>query len=1027
MSRTLTDPSGGNTINRVLPIYNGGSEEITAPDALLAFNGVPASEYNQPNGVASLNSQGKLPFNILPDSVSSSVSVIGPTLLYLGSKGEWTITNYDNRIQYTVIASAGFITRSDDIVYFTAPLTPQVVTINIGDKAFEVTIDDTFVNKPTILSPTEGMINAGSGLKVVSDTIDVVGLAISKSLRFKGVNSYLSRTFGTTNKNTHTFSFSVKRAALSTSQFIFGWSNGSSSSFAIRFDSANKLEFWNFNSTYLARKLTTQTFTDISAWLNILVVIDTTNATAEDRVRIYLDNIRITAFDVNVNPAQNQDLFASVNEYGIGRSAGTNSDYFSGYISNFSFVEGQALDPSNFGYQDADLGIWLPKPYTGSYGQNGFYLDFKDSSTLFDLGRDKSGRGNNWTCNNISLTAGQTYDVTDDSPFKRYSIFNAAAGPSLEYRAAGMEATANLSAGAWYRTAVSDFVIPSTGKYYWEMTEYGSSSGDDAVFGLLSTDVLPSAYIYVGGGVGSYGCYIIRSAGGTATWMADGVQIGDMGSVLPELAGTVVGPAVGFAFDADNNKIELFVNGLSRGVRTISASQSGKLRPAVSIYIGNVIFNAGQRPFSYEPPVGYQGLYTPQIHQSTDWQLSDDAGFSNILQESLSDTVNLESWSVSGLSLDTDYYLRCRYTGSLYGTSEWSDTAHVHTRQSWLPINEMQILTASDKAASDYFGFSVALSADGSRLAVGAYQKTVTGTTAAGQVYIYTRSGSTWILETTIAASDKAVSDGFGSSVSFNAAGDRLAIGAQLKDPSGVSNAGKVYTYTRSGSVWSPETTITAPSLYANGYFGSSVSFDSEASRLVIGEYGKNAGGAAFSGQIYIYTRAGSVYTLESQLSASDFAANDSYGVSVALDGSGSRLAVGAYGKDDTYTDTGKVYIYTRSGTAWTLEVTITASDKIAGDQFGTSVCFNTDATILAIGAFNKDVSGLTDSGKVYIYTRSGSAWTLEAEISASDKATTDWFGYGVSLSADGSLLAIGAPSRISNGITDSGAVYIFQ
>ena len=329
----------------------------------------------------------------------------------------------------------------------------------------------------------------------------------------------------------------------------------------------------------------------------------------------------------------------------------------------------------------------------------------------------------------------------------------------------------------------------------------------------------------------------------------------------------------------------------------------------------------------------------------------------------------MTSWYGTDLQVSKDYYIRCRYNGSLYGTSEWSDFKHFTTKAQFLPTTELTILTASDKAVNNYFGVSVALTADGTRMAIGSTGKDISGISDAGQVYIYTRTGSVWTEEATITASDKAVSDQFGRSVSLSSDGTRLAIGAQGKTVSGITVAGKVYVYTRSGSVWTEEATITA----------------------------------------------------------SDKAASDLFGTSVALDSTGTRMAIGAYGKDVSgIIDAGKVYIYTRSGSVWTEEATITASDKEASDLFGTSVALTADGTKLIVGAIGKDISGISDAGKVYIYTRSGTTWIETVTLSASDKAINNYFGMTSALTSNESLLAIGSYGRDSEGIANSGAVYIF-
>jgi len=164
---------------------------------------------------------------------------------------------------------------------------------------------------------------------------------------------------------------------------------------------------------------TTQVFRDFFAWMHLVVAVDTTQATASNRVKMYANGVEITAFSSATYPSVNYDTAVNLaQEHNIGRNAGNAGNYFDGYMSDVHFIDGQALDPSRFGKQDAD-GVWQPISYTGTYGTNGFHLDFADNSTAAALGTDVSGNGNNWTPSGIT-----TDDQVTDTPTVNYCTLN---------------------------------------------------------------------------------------------------------------------------------------------------------------------------------------------------------------------------------------------------------------------------------------------------------------------------------------------------------------------------------------------------------------------------------------------------------------------------------------------------------------------------------------------------------------------------------------------------------------------------
>jgi hypothetical protein len=238
---------------------------------------------------------------------------------------------------------------------------------------------------------------------------------LNRSLRFRSsASAYLNRTPTVAgNRQTWTWSGWLKRGSLSSQTYIFG-ANPSGATY-IRFESNDTLTFYSYSGSYLFQLNTTQVFRDPAAWYHFVFVLDTTNATSSSRVRMYVNGTQVTAFGTSSYPSQNASFDVnSVTVHSIMAYYGP-SNYTDGYLAEVNFIDGQALTPSSFGSFNA-YGSWSPVRYGGSYGTNGFYLPFTNNASTTTLGYDFSPQGNNWTTNNISLTAGSTYDSMTDVP-----------------------------------------------------------------------------------------------------------------------------------------------------------------------------------------------------------------------------------------------------------------------------------------------------------------------------------------------------------------------------------------------------------------------------------------------------------------------------------------------------------------------------------------------------------------------------------------------------------------------------------
>jgi len=252
-------------------------------------------------------------------------------------------------------------------------------------------------------------------------SLTVADYNIGNSLMFNNDDSaYLSRTPASEgNRDTFTISFWVKRGTIGTRQFIINPWGGSSNDYAqIEFYSTDAIFIQNIvsNSQQLDLR-TNRLFRDVSAWYHIVLAVDSTQATASNRAKLYVNGVQETSFSTETYMSQNNDTYFNDNiAHNIGRR-GDGSNFFDGYLTEFYLIDGQALTPSSFGETNSN-GVWIPKKYTGSYGTNGFALEFDDSS---DFGTDTSGNGNDFTANNLAAT-----DQSQDSPHLNYATFNSA-------------------------------------------------------------------------------------------------------------------------------------------------------------------------------------------------------------------------------------------------------------------------------------------------------------------------------------------------------------------------------------------------------------------------------------------------------------------------------------------------------------------------------------------------------------------------------------------------------------------------
>lgn len=356
--------------------------------------------------------------------------------------------------------------------------------------------------------------------------------------------------------------------------------------------------------------VTTQVFRDPSAWYHIVLAVDTTQATASNRAKIYVNGSQITSFTTATYSSQNYSTGMNVASVAanIGYRLGA-GEYTDGYYADFNFIDGQALTPSDFGQTDPVTGVWSPKKYLGTYGTNGFYLNFSDNSgaTATTIGKDSSGNGNNWTPTNISVTAGTTYDSMIDTPTPyadggngrgNYATFN----PLDSYLSTITNGNLTVSLGASTSAVAVSSIAVSSGKWY---VEY---SPNTSVSMIGVSDISKAASD--------------RSYGGPNGWY----YFGNDGTKYNNGVGQAYGASwssaniIGVALDCDAGTVTFYKDNVSQGVAY--STLAGKTLAfgfgtgtAASGTSGSI--NFGQRPFTYTPPSGFKALNTQNLTSPT--------------------------------------------------------------------------------------------------------------------------------------------------------------------------------------------------------------------------------------------------------------------------------------------------------------------------------------------------------------------------------------------------------------------------
>ena len=521
---------------------------------------------------------------------------------------------------------------------------------------------------PTQQSASGVWTTADAAAAVKNNNWPVAGVPnpISRSVRTRSsASAYFNRTFSTPTLSTKwTWSGWVKRGTLGAAQTLFSGQVDVNNWGIIAFLAGDTLSFQQADAGSVTSTVTTtQVFRDPSAWYHIVVVFDSTQATAANRLKMYVNGVQVTAFGTATYLAQNtaSRINAAV-AHQISRYISA-AQYFDGYMTEVNFVDGQALTPSSFGTTDSTTGAWVPMPYTGTYGTNGFYLNFKDNTSTTTIGYDYSGNSNNWTANNISLTAGVTYDSMVDVP-TLWMAYNTAGDTGalvrgnyatlnpLQSAVAPSDGNLKITGATAHRNSLGTINLPSTSKFYFEGF---APAIQRFAFGLAQRTM----DLTVDAGSSSVFSGIYGDSSLTRCW--------NNGTSLFTLSAIAANDVFQIAVDCATGKVWLGRNNTfysSAGATTgdpvagtnatFTLANITDYTSVLGVYdnASNSYINFGQRPFTYTPPTGFKTLNTfnlpaPTINNGASYMAA-TLWTGNGTTQSITNTVN-------GVSFQPDF------------------------------------------------------------------------------------------------------------------------------------------------------------------------------------------------------------------------------------------------------------------------------------------------------------------------------------------------------------------------------------
>ncbi|MCK9516969.1 MAG: FG-GAP repeat protein [Ottowia sp.] len=959
----------------VLPIEKGGTSGINIPEAVANLELVTNDMIDVAEGIVSLDASGRVPSDKLPDSGGSEVTIEGPLSVPSGYTSTFKITNYDSSASYTVSAQDGTVLVIDDIIEYTAPLTTGMDVITINGRDISLFVVEPKANRPEIISPV-------SGSQALNREVTITSSAYTNKPEYTHVSTDWELS-------TDSNFISVNYASIDDTVNLTTWTVEGLSPLATYYarvrhkDNEGYLSNWSKASSFTTKGTYTET--------NKLLGSDTTNNDAFGWAVDISGDGNTAVVGAKGNSTNKGAVYVFIKD-------GTN------WTEQAKLVANDGTTEEFFGYSVA-ISDDSNTIVVGAYKEDGTATDMGAAYIFVKT-------GTNWF---------QQAKLTDDeilgSDYFGWSVAISGDGNTVVISAPYSDTVA-LSSGTIY-------VFDRDGLVWSKTAKLRSLDNKESDYFGIDVDISTDGQTII---VGSHGSELFKGAAyvykrSNEVWIEqakltvlDGLNDDGFGySVSLSLDGSV---AVVGAYGDDTKgsnagAIYVFTRLGSSWFQQVKLTASDG---AVDDWFGNdvsiskdattIIVGAYIDDNEKGADAGAAYIFTRTVNtwNQTFKIVGKDSGISDQFGVSVASSANGSSFIIGAYGDDN-------LAGTEAGAAYIFDAV-----TTFFPTEEVAKLTAGDGAASDFFGYSAALSGDGNTAIIGAYGDDNANGTDEGAAYIFIKDNGTWTQQAKLISLSSLGYSSFGWSVDLSEDGNVAVIGAP-DDADVGADAGAAYIFTRTGTTWTQQIKM-LPIDLSLSKLGYSVSITADGNTVALGAYGDTTNGAS-SGAVYVFTydTGTTSWSQQQKLMASDAAANDQFGTCVKINDSGNTMLVGARYDDSNL---GAVYVFAFDGSTWTEQAKLTASDGVAGDQFGVGLALSANGNTAAIGS-QYDDTGALDLGSVYVFTRSGITWTQQAKLISSDLTANSYLGYAVDISSNGDILAVGA--RNVNG---NGAVYVF-
>lgn len=1041
------------------PKYKGGTGARSSVAAAVSLGAIHKSKFNKPGGILQLDEAGFIPSKYLEDvSSPHSRAIVGPLVLLPGILASYQITDFDSHQVPEISIDAGTAELNGDTISVVAPFNRRNVTLVISGRKITIPIEVSPPETPAVVSPTQGAESHGSIIitlapyhsepAVYSDWT-TIPLDMLTSVDFPTTTTLIEvqGRRGTSGQAYVSVSGVKYGCGIATTNRVIRLKGESAALMVASGTGSLKYRLGSPNSVHLSTDWEVATDADFN---NIVF------SSYEDTVNLL--QIEISGLPTGTyytRARYNGQLNTLVPEAPVILSPATNS---ADHTASIHFTSSAFVTPTDDTHVSSDWEL-----ATDSYFKNVFKS--VTSSTT-----DKTS----WTATGLMPESIYFVRVRHNGALHSPGVWSQAIKvrtiasyapiqPSIVF-----PETNTTDTKPTVTFTSTDFISPLDEPHLssdWELAR-------DIDFNLLVRSDFNSdthKTTWTTNGLAANTSYYARvrynAAHGLSAWSLP-VKITTSGSYVP-LKPTIIYPlsgTVGFgnsmliqasdyispiddphvssdwevATDAEFTNIVVSsqndTNSLqSFGFANLTANTiyyvRVRYRSANGISVWSDVVSAQTLPTfaPIEPTItrptanqmhvaSIDTKYTTTMfnspvndtHVYTSWQIATDAEFTNIVEQSLLDQDNLTAWRSTVLEENTMYYVRAKHHGLHHGSTQWSIPI-AFTTISLENVDGKFRVMSPDREYLDNFGHAVTVSGDGNTVLIGAHREDVD----TGSVYAYIREGEGFVLQAKLSSAVETNGDFFGYSVDVSNDGNIAVVGAPNDD----EQLGASFIFTRSSTTWNQRLKLTANDrtnlVNQNSHFGHSVAISKNATTVAIGAPNANDD----SGSVYVFIDSETTWVQQAKLMAGDAVPGDLFGTVVTLSQDGNTLAVSAV-EDDT--GAGSVYIFTRTGTTWTQQTKITASDRVNGDHFGHALDLSDSGDTLVVSAIDDDNS----SGSAYVFVRTGTTWTQVTKLVSSEALIADHFGRAVAISGEGNVITVSCDNDAES--ENIGKVYIF-